>query len=86
MPGRSGRLVAGLGFVKGDRSAGIGTFRLVAAAAVAAESSTGVLNEPETGLWVSSVDSLEDVEWLLFLRRKLDFKEPNMLFRFVSTC
>lgn len=76
-----GRLVAGLGFVRGDLSlSGCTEFRLRAAVG----SSTGVLNEEETGLGISSVDSRDDVERALFLRLKLDLNESNILFRFDS--
>lgn len=52
-----------------------------------AASSTGVLNEPETGLeGVSFTDSLEDVDTALLRRLKLDFSELNILFRFESEC
>jgi len=47
----------------------------------AAESSTGVLNEEETGLGVSSADSRDEVECALFLRLKLDLNESNILLR-----
>lgn len=78
MPGRSGRLVAGLGFVKGDLSlSGCWAFR----PKEAAESSTGVLKEEETGLGVSSADSRDEVERALFLRLKLDLSESNILLR-----
>lgn len=45
-----------------------------------AESSTGVLNEEEMGLGVSSADSRDEVECALFLRLKLDLKWLNILF------
>lgn len=80
MPGRLGRLVAGLGFVKGDLSLSCGAGLKLRGVA---ESSTGVLKE-ETGLVVSSVDSRDDVERALFLRLKLDLIESNILFRFDS--
>lgn len=73
--------MAGLGFVKGDLSlSGCVAFRL----REAADSSTGVLNDDETGLGVSSADSRDEVECALFLRLKLDLKESNILFRFDS--
>lgn len=73
-----GRLVVGLGFVKGDLSlSGFTTPRLKAAA----ESSTGVVSEEDTGLGVSSADSRSDVERALFLRLKPDLNELNILFR-----